>query len=156
MVTLSPGAQWNGTPGRPNHPTAPLCCGKPIKSPPDKADGQYHLLPFLGEIISSWVGFYCNCGHSANRLWVADAEFPMLSSYLRAMISLVWYSEHHVLLCMWPSKFYKNMGSWQGCEVFIFCVKICQVKSWHIYIFLSYWENIKRWICNCMFVLNDI
>lgn len=35
------------------HCSALLCCGRPIKSPPDEADGQYHLLPFLGEIISS-------------------------------------------------------------------------------------------------------
>lgn len=147
MVTLSPGAQWNGTPGRPNHPTAPLCCGKPIKSPPDKADGQYHLLPFLGEIISTasdlmgwfllqlWpfcqpaVGGWCWISHA-----VKLPETQNAPAGVGPMISLVWCSEHHILLCVWPSKFYK-MGSWQGCEVFIFCVKTCQVKSWHIFFF---------------------
>ncbi|KAI4822937.1 hypothetical protein CesoFtcFv8_018696 [Champsocephalus esox] len=62
-------------------PTAPLCCRKPIKSPPDQADGRYHLLPLLHEIISSALKGG-DIGLSAIRQWDADAELPMVSNYL--------------------------------------------------------------------------
>lgn len=52
MVTLSLAPSGMGHQGGLIIPTAPLCCSKPIKSPLDEADGRYHLLPFLGEIIS--------------------------------------------------------------------------------------------------------
>ncbi len=53
MVTLSRAPSGMGHQGGLIIPTPLLRYRKPIKSPPDEADGRYHLLPFLGEIISS-------------------------------------------------------------------------------------------------------
>lgn len=52
MVTFSLALSGTGHQGGLIILTALFCCVKPIKSPPDEADGRYHLLPFLGEIIS--------------------------------------------------------------------------------------------------------
>lgn len=65
---IEPGTQWNGTPGRPNHPhcSALLQRANEAPPPPDEADGRYHLLPFLGEIISLAPGLM---GGSMLRQW---------------------------------------------------------------------------------------
>lgn len=62
----------------PPHPPAPLYRRKPIKSRPDKADGQQHLLPFSGWdylLLTSSVDFFFFLT-AALALWVAHAKFP--------------------------------------------------------------------------------
>lgn len=98
------------------HP-APLCHRKPIKSHPDKADGQQHLPPFQREIIS-WVsdlicGFiyiFLICCNSGPECGWADPKYLrrltgilILLAKIGHMIMLVLHCAHHILVYVKPS-----------------------------------------------------
>lgn len=83
MVTLSQGTQWNGTPGRPNHPpllrSALLRQANQIPSRRSRwsiSSSPFSRWDYLLRFKTSRVDVYCGSGLSAIRLRDADAGCP--------------------------------------------------------------------------------